>query len=66
MLINMYVVGKKNIIFVLIGIVVIWLFFEILNFGFSLFDKKINIYNNKILLVVIIIIKIINKVWIIR
>lgn len=66
MLSNMYVVGKKNIIFVLIGIVVIWLFFEILNFGFSLFDKKINIYNNKILLVVIIIIKIINKVWIIR
>lgn len=57
---------KKIIIFVLIGIVVIWLFFEILNFGFSLFDKKINIYNNKILLVVIIIIKIINKVWIIR
>lgn len=66
MLINMYVVGKKNIIFVLIGIVVIWLFFEILNFGFSLFDKKINIYNNKILLLVVVIIKIINKVWIIR
>lgn len=57
---------KNFIIFVLMGIVVIWLFFEILNFGFSLFDKKINVYNNKILLVVIIIIKIINKVWIIR
>lgn len=65
MLSNMYVVGKKIIIFVLIGIVVIWLFFEILNLGFSLFDKKINIYNNKILLVVVVIIKIINKVWII-
>lgn len=39
---------KKPTTPVLIGIVVIWLLFEILNPGFSSSDKKINIHNNKL------------------